>query len=57
VHQLVSALYSAAIRAQLNDGAVNALCFAVMMLLNLIWAAVFSIVDSMVSRVGKRGKN
>jgi len=41
--------------AQWNDGAVNASCFAVMMLLHLVWGAVLSIVDSIVSR-RKRGK-
>jgi len=42
-------------QAQLNDGMVNASCFAVMMLQYNDWNVVFSIVDSIVSRVGKRG--
>jgi hypothetical protein len=41
--------------AQLNDGTVNTLCIAIMMVRYLVWRAVFSIVDSMVSR-RKRGK-
>jgi len=40
----------------LNDGMIDALCFAGMMLRYLVWRAVFSIVDLVMSRVGKRGK-
>jgi len=39
--------------AQLNDGIINTPCFAIIMLRYLIGRAVLSIVDSMVSRVGK----
>jgi len=37
----------------LNDGMINTPCFAVMMLPYLLWRAVFSIVDSIVSCVRK----
>jgi len=42
--------------AQLNDGMINALCFRGMMLRYVIWRVAFSIVDFVMSRVGKRGK-
>jgi hypothetical protein len=39
--------------AQLNDGMINAQCFAGMMLRYHGWWAVFSIDDFMIWRVGK----
>jgi hypothetical protein len=54
---LVSALYTTGIRTQFDDGVVNASCFAVIMLLNVISGAEFLIVDSMVSLVGNSDKN
>ena len=42
--------------AQLDDGMINALCFAGMMLRYRVWRVAFSIVYFVMSRVGKRGK-